>query len=472
MTLQVPATQDLAIIGATGDLSQRKLLPALYNLAATDLLPSGGRIIGVASSDLSDQQFQAMAREAIQKFSRTGLSERVWSRFAPRLTYVRRDEQGYAQLKSRCDGATHLVYLAVPPSAVKEIVHHLGAAGLAANTGIILEKPFGSDLASSRQLNEAIHEVFDESQVFRIDHYLGKETVQNIVVFRFANSMFERVWHRDAIDHIQITVAESIGLEGRGAFYEEVGALRDVVQNHVLQVLSLLTMEPPISLAPDAIQGEKAKVLHAMRPMDPQRAVRGQYTSGIADARAAPGYREEPGVAPDSDTETFFAARVEIDSWRWAGVPFYLRAGKRLPRRETEVTVVFHEAPMWLFQGTGVETLRPNRLVLRLQPNEGISLSFLAKQPGPEVQVNRVSMDFSYRDSFMTEPAEAYERLLNDAMAGDSTLFLRGDNVERAWMVVQPVLDNPPPLSMYPAGTWGPREADDLIAEPREWQLR
>ena len=270
---------------------------------------------------------------------------------------------------------------------------------------------------------------------------------------------------------MQITVAESIGVEGRGAFYEEAGALRDIVQSHVLQVLSLLTMEPPVSLAPEAIRDEKAKVFRAMRPLDPARTVRGQYVAGTVDGTKAPGYREEDGVASDSETETFFAAQVEIDSWRWAGVPFYLRTGKRLPRRATEVSVVFRDVPLCFFEGTSVQDLKPNHLVLRIQPEEGINFSFIAKQPGPQVSAQQVSMDFSYRDSFMTAAAEAYERLIHDAMDGDHTLFAREDSVERAWAVVQPALDDPAPLCTYPAGTWGPREADELIA-PRTWHMR
>jgi glucose-6-phosphate 1-dehydrogenase len=305
----------------------------------------------------------------------------------------------------------------------------------------------------------------------RIDHYLGKETVQNILVFRFGNSVFERVWNRDAIDHVQMTVAESVGVEGRGAFYEEVGALRDIVQNHVLQVLSLLTMEPPANLAPEAIRDEKAKVIHAMQPLDASGTVRGQYTAGTVGGAAVPAYREEKGVAADSATETFFAARLEIDSWRWASVPFFLRTGKRLPRRATEVAIAFRDPPLCFFEGTGVQQLRPDHLVLRIQPDEGITFTFLAKQPGPEISTRPVSMNFSYRDSFMTEPGEAYERLLHDAMAGDHTLFAREDGIERAWMVVQPALDNPAPLCMYPAGSWGPCEADELIA-PHTWHLR
>ncbi len=471
MSLEPPAPQDVVVVGASGDLSRRKLLPALYNLAAADLLPSRGSIIGLAPSDLDDERFREFARGSIEEFSRTGFDQKRWAGLSSRLTFVRLDEDGYQRLAQRVRESERLIYLAVPPSAVPEIVRNLGAAGLASGTRLVVEKPFGRDLASAKELNSTIHDIFDESQVFRIDHYLGKETVQNILVFRFGNAVFERVWNRDAIDHMQITVAESIGVEGRGAFYEEAGALRDIVQNHVFQVLSLLAMEPPVSLAPEAIRDEKAKVFSAMRQLDPATTVRGQYTAGTIDGEAVPGYREEPRVAPDSATETFFAARVEIDSWRWAGVPFYLRTGKRLPQRATEVSVVFRDVPLCFFEGTGVQELEPNHLVLRIQPEEGINFSFVAKQPGPQVITQPVSMDFSYRDSFMTEPAEAYERLLHDAMDGDHTLFAREDSVERGWMIVQPALENPAPVCTYSAGSWGPSEADELIA-PRTWHLR
>jgi glucose-6-phosphate 1-dehydrogenase len=471
MSLEPPAPQDIVIFGASGDLSHRKLLPALYNLAAVGLLPKRGDIIGLARTDLGREGFRRLARESAEQSSRTGLDEKVWAGLAPRLDFIRLDEQGYANLKKRAGEDGRLVYLAVPPSVVPSIVRNLHDVGLAAGTRLIVEKPFGRDLASAQELNRTLHEIFDESQVFRIDHYLGKETVQNILVFRFGNSVFERVWNRDAIDHLQITVAESIGVEGRGAFYEEAGALRDIVQNHVLQVLSVLTMEPPANLAPESIRDEKAKVLGAMRPLAAAKTVRGQYTAGTIDGEAVPGYREEQGVVPDSNTETFFAAQLEIDSWRWAGVRFFLRAGKRLPRRASEVMIAFRGAPLCFFEGTGVEELQPNHVVLRIQPDEGITFSFLAKQPGAEVRVQPASMNFSYRDSFMCAPAEAYERLLHDAMDADHTLFAREDEVERAWTLVQPLLDNPPPLCTYPAGTWGPSEADDLIA-PRVWHLR
>lgn len=471
MSLEPPPPQDIVIIGATGDLSRRKLLPALYNLAASGLLPAGGKIAGLARSELSHDGFQELARDAVKEFSRSGFNEKLWGEFARRLTFVRLDDEGYEHLVECLGESERLVYLAVPPSAVSATLSGLRGAGLTAGTRLVLEKPFGRDLASARELNRALHEIFDESQIFRIDHYLGKETVQNILVFRFGNSVFERIWNRDAIDHMQITVAESIGIENRGAFYEETGALRDIVQNHVLQVLSLLTMEPPSSLAPEAIRDEKAKVMLAMRPLNPARVVRGQYSAGTVEGEAVPAYREEPGVAPDSETETFFAAQIEIDSWRWAGVPIFIRTGKRLPRRATELTIMFRPVPLCFFEGTDVAEIPSNHLVMRIQPDEGISLVFAAKEPGAGVSARPVTMDFSYSNSFMTEPAEAYERLLHDVMDGDHTLFARQDSVERGWAVVQPALDHPAPLCTYPAGSWGPSEAADLIA-PRQWHLR
>jgi len=471
MSLARPEPQDIIIIGASGDLSQRKLLPAFYNLAVSDLLPERGRIIGLARTDLGHEGFRELAREAVQRFSRTGFEEKVWEGFESRLTFCRLDDEGCTHLRDLAKEGLRLVYLAVPPSAVAGVIEMLRRFDLVSGTRLVVEKPFGRDLASARELARVLREAFDESQLFRIDHYLGKETVQNILVFRFGNSLFERVWNRDAVEHVQISVAESIGVEERGAFYDETGALRDIVQNHILQMLSMLTIDPPANMSAESIHNEKAKVFHAMRPLDPARTVRGQYAAGTIDGEPVPGYREESGVAPVSGTETYFGAEVVIDSWRWAGVPFFLRTGKRLRRRATEVAVVFREAPLSFFEGVGMPELRPNHLVLRIQPNEGINLTFVAKQPGPEVRVQHVNMDFAYRGSFMTEPAEAYERLLHDVMDGDHTLFAREDSVERAWAVVQPALDNPSPLCTYPAGSWGPREGDELIAPPRTWHL-
>jgi glucose-6-phosphate 1-dehydrogenase len=436
-----------------------------------DLLPPEGKIIGLALSALERDGFRDFARESVKQFSRTSLDEKSWAEFAHRLSFIDAHGDGsYKQIKERSIQQRRLVYLAVPPTTLPDIVRNLETAGLASGTRLVVEKPFGWDLNSARELKGIVHRSFAEPQVFRIDHWLGKETVQNILAFRFGNSVFERIWSRDAIDHVQITMAESIGVEGRGAFYEEVGAMRDVVQNHVLQVLSLLTMEPPANMAPESIRDEKAKVFHAMRPLDPHQTVQGQYVAGAIDGQVVLGYRQEPGVAPDSGTETFFAAQVEIDTWRWAGVPFFLRAGKRLPRRTTEIVVVFRDVPLHFFTGTSIEKLPPNRLILRIQPDEGISFSFAAKQPGPEITVKEVRMDFSYQGSFMTEPEEAYERLLHDAMIGDHTLFARADSIEGAWMALQPVLERPAPLCFYQAGTWGPPEAQRLVA-PRTWEL-
>ena len=471
MSLKPSAPQDIVIIGASGDLARRKLLPAIYNLAAAGLLPERGKVIGSGRGDLDTDSFRRFARESVGEFSRTGLDEGSWAEFEQRLAFVRLGDDGYARLAEQTSEAERLVYLSVPPSAVAPIIAGLEDAGLVPGTRLVLEKPFGHDVTSAQELNKTIHRTFSEAQIYRIDHYLGKETVQNILVFRFGNALFERAWNREAIDHMQITVAESLGMEGRGASYEEAGALRDIVQNHAFQVLSLLTMEPPVSLVPEAIRDEKAKVFRAMRPLDPERTVCGQYGAGTIDGVATPAYREEPGVASDSWNETFFAAEIEIDSWRWAGVPFYLRTGKRLPRRETEVAITFRHAPLSFFEQAGVQELTPNHLVLRIQPDEGINFSFLAKRPGPQVSVRAVSMDFSYRDAFMTQPTEAYERLLHDVMEGDHTLFTREDSVGRAWEVVQPVLDAMPPVHFYPAGSWGPAQAEELIS-PRHWHLR
>ena len=471
MSLECPCNQDIVIVGSTGDLAQRKLLPALYNLHLAGLLPTEGRIIGYARRPFSDDEFRAEAANAIREFSRTPLDEGSWPGFVERLTYVSGQQEGFEGVRKRCTQDQRLVYLSVPPSAFEPTIRDIGAARLVEGTRLVVEKPFGHDLQSSRKLADTIHDVFQESQVFRIDHYLGKETVQNILVFRFGNAVFERVWNRDAIDHVQFTVAESIGIEGRGDFYEETGALRDILQNHVFQVLALLTMEPPSSFQSEAVRDEKSKLFHAMRPLDASDVVRGQYTRSSSGGKILPGYREEEGVEPDSQTETYAAIRLHIDNWRWAGVPFFLRTGKRMPHRTTEVSVVFRRAPIQVFGGTSVEHLDPNILRISIQPEEAISFRFLAKQPGPEVSVDPVTMEFSYGESFRTQPAEAYERLLHDAMNGDPTLFARSDGVDRSWEVVDPILDELPPVRFYAAGTWGPAESDALIA-PRRWQLQ
>jgi glucose-6-phosphate 1-dehydrogenase len=468
--MEAAEPQDIVLIGATGDLARRKLLPALYNLAVDGLLPSEGAILGYARGEISDDEFRRRAEAAVREHSRRDFDEAVWAPLAKRLRYVCASQHGLAGIAGRGEQERRLIYLATPPSVFGETARELAEHGLDRGGRLVIEKPFGYDLRSACELDAELHRYFDEEQIYRIDHYLGKETVQNIMVFRFGNSIFERMWNREAIDHVQITVAESIGLEGRGAFYEEVGAFRDILQNHVLQVVSLLTMEPPSSFEAEAIRDEKVKLLRAIAPIRPEDVVRGQYTRGVIEGEPIPGYREEEGVAPDSETESFAAARLCIDNWRWAGVPFYIRTGKGMPRRVSEVHIQFRDAPISFFEPTQVSELRPNHLTLRLQPDEGITLSFMAKPPGPEVDADPVRMNFSYGEAFMSEPQEAYERLLYDAMDGDRTLFLRSDGVERAWALVEPVLNELPPVTYYPAGSWGPPEADKLIG-PREWHL-
>jgi glucose-6-phosphate 1-dehydrogenase len=471
MTLERPDDHDFVIVGATGDLAGRKLLPALYNLFLAGLLPEAYSIIGVARRSLDDEAFRSFARDAIQAHSRAGTDGARWEAFARRLSYVQADSSGYNELVRRCRQTERIFYLATPPEAIAHIVQNLAERQLSANAKVVIEKPFGTDLQSARNLNQMLHAVFDESQIFRIDHYLGKETVQNILVFRFANSVFEQVWNRNLVDHIEITVAESIGIEGRGPFYEQVGALRDILQNHVLQMLALLTMEPPASFEAEAIRDEKAKLLLAVKPAESQHVVLGQYTAGAVSGETVPGYREEMDVAPNSTTETFAALRLGIDNWRWAGVPIYLRTGKRLPLRATELEVSFKVAPISYLPHLAVGQLRANRLIHRIQPEERITFGFLTKEPGPALEARLGEMSFAYENCFMVEPTEAYERLLHDVMQGDQTLFVREDAVERAWAIVQPVIDSPPPVCFYPAGSWGPEEAEALIA-PDEWHLK
>jgi len=470
--LEAPAPQVIVIFGVTGDLSRRKILPALYHLCRDGLLPEHHAVVGYARSDLGDGGLRALAREAIEQHARTPLDEDLWKRLECSLRYVQGvfdGGDGFARLAAVLDemdalgcDAGRLYYLATPPAFFAPIAEGIGAAGQATERSrIIVEKPFGLSLASARELTERLQAVFDERRIFRIDHYLGKETVQNIVVLRFANSTFERLWNRDVIDHVQLTVAETVGVGGRGDYYEGAGATRDLLQNHILQMLAFLTMEPPRSLEPEALRDEKVKVLRTMRPIDPDETVRGQYAS----------YRDEPDVDPASETETYVAARLHIDNWRWEGVPFYVRHGKRLARRATEIDVGFRGAPDYLFGELGLSTLPADHLSIQIQPDEGISLAFQAKRPGPGYELQTVRMDFDYDRSFMHEPAEAYERLLHDAMDGDHTLFTRADGVERAWEVVTPMLERPGPLCTYEPGTWGPVEADELIA-PRRWHVR
>jgi glucose-6-phosphate 1-dehydrogenase len=494
---RTPEPSVMVIFGASGDLTRRKLMPALYNLARERLIPPGFSVVGFARSEDDQQHFRAQMLDAVNQFSRSRPAQpAVWETFAEGMHYVQSgydDPAGYRQLadllqqldRERGTGGNRVFYLATPPGAYPEIVAQLGPSGLArpsepdAWTRIIIEKPFGRDLATARELNRQLTSVFQEDQIYRIDHYLGKETVQNILVFRFANGIFEPIWNRRYVDHVQITVAESIGLEGRGRYYDQTGALRDMVQNHLLQLLSLVAMEPPIAFDADAVRGEKVKVLHAVRPYHPsdvpRLTVRGQYGPGTVGAEAVPGYREEPDVRPDSNTETYVALKLFVDNWRWADTPFYLRTGKRLPRRVSEIAIHFKRAPHLLFR-QAAEGLEANVLVLRIQPNEGISLRAGVKVPGPTIQIRSINLDFLYGLSFGVDQPEAYERLLMDCMLGDSTLFTRGDEVETAWALLAPILDawEDTPASdfpNYPAGTWGPEAAHTLIEEDgRRWR--
>src|SRR2546423_6830066 len=487
---RVPDASCLVIFGASGDLTQRKLVPALYSLAHDGLLPAGQTIIGFARPGFTDDAWRLAMREACDKFARTRpVDEAVWENFAKGLFYVRGDfnePEAYLKLNQRlqeCDktrgtGGRRIYYLAVPPQFFPVITDLLGAEKMVNDperggpfTRAIIEKPFGRDLQSARELNRVAVTTFRERQVFRIDHYLGKETVQNLLVLRFANGIFEPFWNRQYIDHVQLTVAESIGVEKRGGYFDTAGITRDIIQNHMLQLLSLVAMEPPVAFDADAVRDEKVKVLRALREFprgrEEQMAVRGQYSEGSVLGEGATGYRQEESVKPDSRTETFSALKVFVDNWRWADVPFYIRAGKRLPKRVTDISIQFRPAPYPLFKKLpGVQT-QPNVLAIRIQPDEGIALKFDSKIPGPVVRTAPVTMEFRYATSFGAEPPEAYERLLLETMLGDSTLFARRDEVETAWAWLDPLLraweTDPRPPKPYPAGTWGPEEADELI---------
>ena len=489
-----PEPLALVIFGATGDLTRRKLLPAVWRLFREGLLPECFAVVGFALEALSDAEFRARMRAAVEEFDGAP-DDAEWARFAERLSYVGssfEEADGFTRLAGRLaeadrvcgSGGNRLYYLAVPPGAVEQVVEQLGQAGLVAASGgetwsrIVVEKPFGRDLESARALNAVLRRCFDESQVYRIDHYLGKETVQNLLVFRFANVIWEAVWNRNYVDHVQITVSETVGVERRAGYYERAGALRDMVQSHLLQLLMLVAMEPPSSYDPDSIRSEKVKVLRAVRPVVAQgagvEAVRGQYASGVVKGGAAAGYREEPGVGEGSRTETFAALRLWVEDWRWAGVPFYLRTGKRLPEKVSEVAVHFRPAPHPILDTVEGDCPEPNVLVLRIQPDEGISLFFEAKVPGLRGPLHPVSMDFRYQTSFTGPSPGAYERLLLDAMQGDATLFARCDEVEAAWALVDPILrawEAGGEPESYPAGSWGPDGADRLLAAAgRAWR--
>jgi glucose-6-phosphate 1-dehydrogenase len=482
-----PEPFTLVVFGASGDLTRHKLIPSLFGLDCEGLLPAA-RVIGYARSDGSDEDFRASLLKSTA-WARMGkaIHRADWQRFAERLTYHQGgyDSAGdFRSLRRRIEEASGpgncLFYLATPPQAFIPIVRGLKESGLARKgqaaspwSRLIVEKPFGRDLASATALNDEICAAFDERQIFRIDHYLGKETVQNLMVLRFANSIFEPIWHQKYIDHVQVTVGEALGVEGRGGYYDGAGAIRDMVQNHMMHLLCLVAMEPPVSLGADAIRGEKVKVLRALRPITPHCAasgvVRAQYAAGEVDGRAVPGYRELPDVADESTTETYVAFQAFVDNWRWSGVPFFLRTGKRLAARRTEVSIHFRAVPQVLFNTPPMGPLAPNVLAIRVQPDEGISMEFQVKVPGAAMRIQRLRMDFSYAESFGRTPPEAYQRLLLDAALGDATLFPRGDEVEAAWRFVSPILEgcamqSPDCLASYPAGSWGPKEADDLIA--------
>ncbi|MBI5837923.1 MAG: glucose-6-phosphate dehydrogenase [Candidatus Eisenbacteria bacterium] len=488
----------MVIFGASGDLTHRKLVPALYSLFCDRLLPETFTLIGFARSLRDRQAFVDSLRAACDQFARRRpVDAAAWQRFAAGVTCVAGSftrPEDFAALKQACEASdrergtrgNRLYYLATPPASFEPIVWGLGSAGMVdrpfgagPSTRIVIEKPFGHDLDSARALNATVHEVFDERQVFRIDHYLGKETVQNLLVFRFGNSIFEPIWNRRYVDFVELTVAESIGVEGRGAYFETAGILRDIVQNHMLQFLSLTAMEAPVAFEADAVRDEKVKLLRSIRPMPPGAAathsVRGQYAAGSILGVPVPAYAEEPGVSPGSETDTYVALKLFIDNWRWAGVPFYLRAGKRLPKRVSEIAIHFRPAPHLMFRDLGTDSLQPNLLSMRIQPDEGIALTFESKVPGPAVRIRPVNMEFRYGTSFGQEPPEAYERLILDSLVGDPTLFTRSDEIDAAWRLITGVRrgweEGRVPVRAYEAGAWGPREADALLAaDGRAWR--
>lgn len=493
-----PPSTALVIFGATGDLTHRKLIPALYNLAYDDYLPSGFAVVGAARSKLSDEEFRAGLFEAIKKHSRRTVSDELWQKFSQNIFYqpldgtsqddfVKLRERLAAIGKKKSEDFNYLYYLATSPNFFGPISANLKGAGLVEefgkgvrSTSVIIEKPFGHDLGSARELNAVLRRNFEEQQIYRIDHYLGKETVQNILVFRFANGIFEPLWNHNYVDHIQISFCEDIGVGSRAGYFDQSGILRDIIQNHLLQILALLCIEPPISLSDaDGIRDEKVKVLKAIRRLKHEEVathtIRAQYTKGFVNGQAVPGYLEEKDIPPASSTETFAALKLEIDNWRWAGVPIYIRAGKRLPKRITEISVAFKRAPESLFRGRQVGELEQNWLAIQVQPNEGISLKISSKAPGPRMRVRPVVMDFTYDNSFGVASPDAYERLLLDAMKGDASLFTRDDEIEEAWDYLSPILDMwvakdsaknnriLPPVYEYEAGSWGPSAASGLL---------
>jgi len=489
---RTPEPCTMVIFGASGDLTKRKLVPALYSLAQQNLLPGGFSIVGSGRTTMSSEDFRARMGEAVNEFLEVGaVDNSVWENCAAGMFYIPTDVKDQESFKSlselltqidqqRGTSGNRLFYFSTPPSLYAPLTQLLGSVGLNRSSGwtrVIIEKPFGHDLESMRALNKEVLEVFTEDQVYRIDHYLGKETVQNILVLRFANGIFEPLWNRRYIEHVQITAAETLGVEARGGYYDQIGVLRDMIQNHLFQIFTLVTMEPPATLEANAVRDEKTKVMRAIRPIAKEQvdqfAVRGQYAKGAVNGQSVEGYREEKNVRPDSSTETYAAVKLLVDNWRWADVPFYLRSAKRLPKRVTEVAVQFRSAPHLLFKGS--EPLQPNALTLRIQPDAGITLRFGAKLPGQAVKVRTVNMDFRYGTSFGKKSSDAYERLLLDAMLGDSTLFARGDMVELSWRLLMPVLDAwQKPAKDFPnyeSGSWGPKESGEFMhREGRRWR--
>jgi glucose-6-phosphate 1-dehydrogenase len=484
---RAPEPCALTIFGASGDLTQRKLMPALYALAVRNLLPPSFGVVGVARTPMTDDEFREKMRQAVVDYARDEFRQDVWDELAEGLRYVATDfaDEGGDNHVVRClneldshrgTAGNRVYYLAVPPSAIETIVVAMGPRRATGGwTRLIVEKPFGHDLESARHLNEVIRTYFDETEIFRIDHYLGKETVQNMLVLRFANGIFEPIWNRQFVDHVQITVAESLGIEGRAGFYEQAGAIRDIVQNHLLQLVALTAMEPPIDFSSESVRNEKVKVLKAMHTPGPKHVVRGQYGPGFIEGEEVVGYREEPSVAPDSMTETYVAAKLFVDNWRWADTPFYIRTGKRLPRRETTIAIQFKRAPHPPFELDVDEPLRPNVLLVHVQPDEGVSLAIGAKVPGQGMTIRTVHMDFLYGGTFRTGLPEAYERLILDCMLGDATLFTRADEVEEQWAIIDamvaPWKRDRPNFPNYAAGMWGPAAADELVhRDGRSWR--